>query len=275
MPVVLDASTAIYSLHLERRRLAASTIRDAADRPVTLQVVGLLKNSVLQGNLLVSEANFLRVVSRYGRLSVLLDRAKSGTIACRNASSRTSDGRHAECACYIGIARSRDDGFDVVDAREQLAAVPGGAEHLSLDVSKSWRAGVVAGHGRPRRRAVAERAGTAGRTGADAGRRLSRAAGWCGWWSGRTPCCCWADWRSGCIAAAVALIPQWAPQGASVPWLTLGRAAGHDCGRRLVGRLAGDAFGAAGADSCRRCEATSWLVGARGYSRSRRKRCSA
>jgi hypothetical protein len=25
----------------------------------------------------------------------------------------------------------------------------------------------------------------------------------------------------GCIAAAVALLPQWAPQGASFPWLTL------------------------------------------------------
>jgi ABC-type antimicrobial peptide transport system permease subunit len=25
----------------------------------------------------------------------------------------------------------------------------------------------------------------------------------------------------GCVAAAVALLPQWAPQGASFPWLTL------------------------------------------------------
>ena len=60
VPVMLDASTAIYSLHLKGvgSRL---TIRDAADQPVTLEVVGLLKNSVLQGNLLISEDNFLRL----------------------------------------------------------------------------------------------------------------------------------------------------------------------------------------------------------------------
>ena len=60
VPVVLDASTAIYSLHLKGVG-SRFTIRDAADRPVTLEVVGLLENSVLQGNLLVSEANFLKM----------------------------------------------------------------------------------------------------------------------------------------------------------------------------------------------------------------------
>ncbi|HEX3598748.1 MAG TPA: ABC transporter permease, partial [Lacipirellulaceae bacterium] len=44
VPVVLDTSTAIYSLHLDGvgSRL---TIRDSADRNLTLQVVGLLENS--------------------------------------------------------------------------------------------------------------------------------------------------------------------------------------------------------------------------------------
>ena len=72
MPVVLDASTAAYSLHLKGVG-SHLTIRDAADQPVTLQVVGLLKNSVLQGNLLISEAKLSSLVSRHRRLSVLLD----------------------------------------------------------------------------------------------------------------------------------------------------------------------------------------------------------
>ena len=62
VPAVLDMNTAVYSLHLGGvgSRL---TIRDAAGQPVTVEVVGLLANSILQGNLLVSEANFLRHVS--------------------------------------------------------------------------------------------------------------------------------------------------------------------------------------------------------------------
>ncbi len=60
VPAVLDMSTAVYSLHLGGVG-SQLTIRDAAGRPVTVQVVGLLKNSVLQGNLLVSEENFLKL----------------------------------------------------------------------------------------------------------------------------------------------------------------------------------------------------------------------
>ena len=60
VPAVLDMNTAAYSLHLGGvgSRLV---IHDAADRPVTVQVVGLLENSILQGNLLVSEENFLKL----------------------------------------------------------------------------------------------------------------------------------------------------------------------------------------------------------------------
>ena len=41
----------------------------------------------------------------------------------------------------------------------------------------------------------------------------------------------------GCIAAAVALIPQWAPHAASVPWSALGRASWRRS--RSLGLLAG------------------------------------
>ncbi len=58
-------NTAAYSLHLSGVG-AQLTIRDADDRPVTLEVVGLLKNSVLQGNLLVSEPSFLKLFPDVG-----------------------------------------------------------------------------------------------------------------------------------------------------------------------------------------------------------------
>lgn len=61
LPVILDFNTAMYSLKLYGGVGARFTIQDEADRPVELEVVALLKNSLLQGDLLLSEANFLRL----------------------------------------------------------------------------------------------------------------------------------------------------------------------------------------------------------------------
>ncbi len=79
VPVVLDANTANYSLHLDGVG-ARFTIRDAADHPVTLEVVGLLKNSVLQGNVLMSEANFLRIFPDTGGYRFFLMEANKESI---------------------------------------------------------------------------------------------------------------------------------------------------------------------------------------------------
>ncbi|MEM9353371.1 MAG: ABC transporter permease [Planctomycetota bacterium] len=73
VPVVLDKNTAAYSLHLGGvgSRL---TIRDAADNPVTLEVVALLAGSVLQGKLMVSDAWFVRLFPETaGRRLFLVD----------------------------------------------------------------------------------------------------------------------------------------------------------------------------------------------------------
>lgn len=59
IPIVIDQATAIYSLHLSGIG-AMYEMRDASGAPITTQVVGLLKNSVLQGAILMSEANFTR-----------------------------------------------------------------------------------------------------------------------------------------------------------------------------------------------------------------------
>lgn len=61
VPVLLDMNTAIYSLRLYGGVGSQLTIRDEQDQPVTLQVVGLLKNSMLQGDLLIGERVFLRL----------------------------------------------------------------------------------------------------------------------------------------------------------------------------------------------------------------------
>jgi len=59
VPVVIDAATAMFSLHLSGVG-ARYEIKDGRQRPLTLEVVGLLKNSIFQGRLMVSEAAFLR-----------------------------------------------------------------------------------------------------------------------------------------------------------------------------------------------------------------------
>lgn len=63
VPVVLDAATATYSLHLggEFSSPLGSTyeMTDGRGGRLTLQVVGLLKNSIFQGALLISEAALL------------------------------------------------------------------------------------------------------------------------------------------------------------------------------------------------------------------------
>jgi len=61
VPVVLDVATAVYSLHLSGSVGDRLTVRDGAGRDATLEVVGLMKNSVLQGDLVVSDAHFRRL----------------------------------------------------------------------------------------------------------------------------------------------------------------------------------------------------------------------
>ena len=57
IPIVLDANTAMYSLH---KSLGDTwELSDGRSQPMRVQIVGLLKNSIFQGDLLMSEANFL------------------------------------------------------------------------------------------------------------------------------------------------------------------------------------------------------------------------
>jgi putative ABC transport system permease protein len=62
VPAVVDANTATYSLH---KALGDSIeISDDGGRPVRLQIVGLLKNSIFQGDVLIGEVPFLALFPR-------------------------------------------------------------------------------------------------------------------------------------------------------------------------------------------------------------------
>jgi hypothetical protein len=211
VPVVLDMNTAVYSLHLGGvgSRLE---IRDAADRPVTLEVAGLLKNSVLQGNLLVSEANFLRMFPDTGGYRYfLIEPDRAAPLAGEQNAEEIAQRLESTLAA---------DGFDAVDAREQLAGFLA-VQNTYLSTFQSLGAlglllGTV-GLAVVQLRSVLERRGELA---------LMRATGFRSRRLVQMVVCengvlLLGGLVVGLVAAAVALVPQWAPQGASVPWLTL------------------------------------------------------
>jgi hypothetical protein len=229
VPVVIDASTAIYSLHLKGvgSRL---TIRDAADRPATLQVVGLLKNSVLQGSLLVSEPNFLRLFPDTGGYRFFMIERSATALA--GPPRGPDSGEHGSPAVDRSAAADderinrlfestlADFGFDAVDARAQLAAFLA-VQNTYLSTFQSLGAlGLLLGTiglAAVQLRSVLERRGELALLRA-AGFRRSRLTRMVVW---ENAVLLLGGLGVGCLAAIIALIPQWAPRDAAVPWLAL------------------------------------------------------
>jgi ABC-type antimicrobial peptide transport system permease subunit len=223
VPVVLDASTAIYSLHLKGvgDRL---TISGAADKPVTLQVVGLLKNSVLQGNLLVSEENFLKMFPDTGGYRFFLIEQSSrhapraGAGSEKEAGRASADGTRSVPATLESTLAT--DGFDVTDARDELAAFLA-VQNTYLSTFQSLGAlGLLLGTiglAVVQLRSVLERRGELAlmRAGGYRRRRLMVMV------ILENCVLLVGGLAAGCIAAAVALLPQWAPRSAEVPWQSL------------------------------------------------------
>ena len=58
IPVVIDQNTAMWSLQMTGGIGQVKSFEYITDEPIYFQVVGLLSNSVLQGKLMISEANF-------------------------------------------------------------------------------------------------------------------------------------------------------------------------------------------------------------------------
>jgi ABC-type antimicrobial peptide transport system permease subunit len=223
-PVVLDASTAIYSLHLSGvgDRL---TIRDAAGNAVTLEVVGLLKNSVLQGNLLISEKNFLQLFpdTRGYRFFLLEERNRhapnvAGGDDRRGASGTAGDGTRSVPATLESALA--EEGFDVVDAREQLGQFLA-VQNTYLSTFQSLGAlGLLLGTiglAVVQLRSVLERRAELALMRAT-GFRSGRLTGMILWENGVLLL---GGLLVGSISAAVALLPQSMWHEAEVPWQTL------------------------------------------------------
>ena len=172
-----------------RRRVAVCDSSMRAGRPVTLEVVGLLENSVLQGNLLVSEENFLRVVSGRGWLSLFLDRAYRSKMPTTAVDGMRSMPATLESALA-------EEGFESVDAREELAQFLA-VQNTYLSTFQSLGAlGLLLGTiglAVVQLRSVLERRGELALMRAGGFNRVRLDADGD---SARTPCCLWAGWSS-------------------------------------------------------------------------------
>ena len=156
VPMILDRETAYYSLHLYRVG-DRMTIRDQFDQAVTMQIVGLLAGSLLQGDLLISQSHFQQLFpSRAGTQFFLLAenqtpsrKAESGKNGQRRPRSRLATGKPP------GRQRLRYDPH-----RAAIGPIHGGPKHLSVDIPESGHAGNAAGNIGTGRRPVARRAAT-------------------------------------------------------------------------------------------------------------------
>ena len=105
IPAIADANSLEYSLHLPVG--GETTIRDGRGTPVRVRIVAALRDSILQGALIVSEANFLRLFpAQEGYRFFLLDVPAARATA---VSAALTD-------------RLGDLGLRVESSRERLAA---------------------------------------------------------------------------------------------------------------------------------------------------------
>jgi ABC-type antimicrobial peptide transport system permease subunit len=206
IPVVLDKNTAAYSLHLSGIG-SRFTIRDAFDQEVTLEVVGLLAGSVLQGNILMSEANFLQLFpDSSGRKLFLI----------RNESNSLGDD---ELAALLET-RLVESGFDAVRTEVRLAEFMA-VQNTYLSTFQSLGAlgllmGTV-GLAIAQLRSVVERRGELAllRSAGFNRRRLAELV------LGENVSLLLAGLGCGTLAALVATLPHWAFADADIPWATL------------------------------------------------------
>ena len=128
VPAIADANSLEYSLHLAVG--GETTVRGGNGAPVRLRIVAALVDSVLQGALIVSEANFLRVFPGTEGYRFFLS-----TLPATRAASAV--GPLAE--------RLADAGLRVESAAAAPGVVPRGREHLSLTFQSLGGLGLVLG----------------------------------------------------------------------------------------------------------------------------------
>jgi ABC-type antimicrobial peptide transport system permease subunit len=205
IPTVLDQSTAAYSL---KKGLGDTLIlNDGRNQPVTFKIVALLSNSVLQGSLLISEANFLKLFPEIAGQRFFLIR--------RSPQSQPT----SEFAALLETQLD-DFGLDAVDARHRLSELLA-VQNTYLSTFQSLGAlglllGVV-GLAVAQLRSVLERRGELALMQATGFRRRRLA------WMvlAENLVLLIGGLGIGCLAALVAVLPQSFTERASAPWLTL------------------------------------------------------
>jgi ABC-type lipoprotein release transport system permease subunit len=109
VPVILDRNTAMYALHLYGGVGEIFEMRDdVTGRPIRFQVVALTADSIFQGNLLVSEANFERLFPGQNGYRLFLVRAPQ---------------QQSQPARRVLEDRLSDYGFRAEDARKRMEAL--------------------------------------------------------------------------------------------------------------------------------------------------------
>ncbi|MCH2182876.1 MAG: ABC transporter permease [Mariniblastus sp.] len=114
IPVVIDKNTANYSLKIFAPGGTYTVDYDSGET-VTFRVVGFLSNSLLQGNLIISEDNFVQAFPSLGGYRYFLI----------NEGAPVADGEPAQPAPFVPIDEAletslSDVGFDVQSARLRL-----------------------------------------------------------------------------------------------------------------------------------------------------------
>ena len=146
VPVIADANSMTYVLH---KKLGDDIAINRNGRPITLRVVAALNDSFLQGELLMSDANFRRC---FPTRAIAAARRSAGR-------SRRRPGREPRGSAERFRRRRRVN-------RGTAGRIPSRREHLSFDVPDARRTRAAAGHRRARRGAAAQRARAPARAGA-------------------------------------------------------------------------------------------------------------
>ena len=147
IPVIADANSMTYVLH---RGLGEDFVIQNAGRRIRLRLVGALRDSIFQGELLMSAGEFPRALSGAGRIPGSAGRRAADAEATAKENRERAERSLAPTHAHGGAA----------------GRVPSRREHLSLDVSDARRARTPARDGRPRHRAASQRARAAARAGA-------------------------------------------------------------------------------------------------------------
>ena len=204
IPAVLDFNTAEYSLHKGKigNRIEMT---DDLGRPVQLEIVGLLQNSIFQGDVLIGERAFLaHFPDTSGYRFFLVD----------------TDGVAADRVRQILESRLSDFGFDAETSADRLAGFFA-VQNTYLSTFQSLGGlGLLLGTlglATVQLRSVLERRGELA---------LLRAAGFRRALVARlvmieNSLVLLAGLAVGVLAALVAVLPHWLGGGASVPWLSL------------------------------------------------------